>query len=174
MLDTGSAITASTNYDLRIEVDGTTIRGYVNGVLDLEATHSALSSGSPGVAGYGGNNSNTYCATWAAEDLGGGASQINVTDAGAGADTLAGLAVGLALADSGAGSDAFGTAASLATSDSGTAADVLAQLLASLGIGDGGAGVDVPGNIGAGLVVGDAGGRERCTGQHCGQCAGCR
>ncbi len=42
MLDTGSAITASTNYDLRIEVDGTTIRGgYVNGVLDMEATHSA-------------------------------------------------------------------------------------------------------------------------------------
>ena len=69
VLDTGSAITASTNYELRIEVDGTTIRGYVNGVLDMEATNSALSSGSPGVAGYGGNNANTYCATWAAEDL---------------------------------------------------------------------------------------------------------
>lgn len=69
VLDTGSAITASTNYELRIEVDGTTIRGYVNGVLDMEATNSALSSGSPGVAGHGGNNANTYCATWAAEDL---------------------------------------------------------------------------------------------------------
>ena len=69
ILDTGSAITASTNYELRIEVEGTTIRGYVNDVLDLEATNSALSSGSPGVCGYGGNNSNTYCATWQAADL---------------------------------------------------------------------------------------------------------
>ncbi len=90
-------------------------------------------------------------------DLGGGASQINVTDAGAGADTLAGLAVGLALADSGAGSDAFGAAASLATSDSGTAADVLAQLLASLGIATAAPGPTLQGNIGAGLVVGDRG-----------------
>ncbi len=69
ILDTGSAITANTDYALRIEVDGSTIRGYVNDVLDLEATNSALSSGSPGVCGYGGNNSSTYCATWQAADL---------------------------------------------------------------------------------------------------------
>lgn len=72
ILDTGSAITASTNYTLRIEVDGTTIRGYLNGVLDCEATNSALTSGPPGIAGYGGNNANTYGTTWTAVDLASG------------------------------------------------------------------------------------------------------
>ncbi|MCB0134251.1 MAG: hypothetical protein KDD75_03985, partial [Caldilineaceae bacterium] len=158
VLDTGSAITASTNYDLRIEVDGTTIRGYVNGVLDLEATHSALSSGSPGIAGYGGNNTNTYCATWAAEDLGGGASQINVSDTAAGSDALAQVAVTLGLADTGSGADApGGLAASLARTDTGSGADVLAQVLASLGVSDTGSGVDVPGNLAASVPVADSG-----------------
>ena len=45
ILDTGSAITASTNYTLRLEVDGSTIRGYLNGVLDVEATDASLASG---------------------------------------------------------------------------------------------------------------------------------
>jgi len=69
ILDTGAAITASTNYTLRIEVDGTTIRGYLNGVLDCEATNSSLTSGPPGISAYGGGNSNSYGTTWTAVDL---------------------------------------------------------------------------------------------------------
>ena len=69
ILDTGSAISSSTNYTLRIEVDGSTIRCYLNGTLDCEATHSVLTSGPPGIAAYGGGNTNTYVTTWTASDL---------------------------------------------------------------------------------------------------------
>lgn len=143
VLDSGSAITASTNYELRIEVEGTTIRGYVNGVLDLEATHSALSSGSPGIAGYGGNNANTYCATWAAEDLGGGASQINVSDTAAGSDALL-TAILVAVADAAAAVDGVGSiAVQVPVSDVAQAAHVIGAIAATLAVVDLGAGVDV-------------------------------
>ena len=69
ILDTGSAITASTDYTLRLEVDGSTIRGYLNGVLDVSATDTSLASGPPGIMAYGGNNANTYVTTWTASDL---------------------------------------------------------------------------------------------------------
>ena len=69
ILDTGSAITASTNYTLRLEVDGSTIRGYLNGVLDVSATDASLASGPPGIMAYGGGNANTYVTTWTASDL---------------------------------------------------------------------------------------------------------
>lgn len=75
ILDTGSAITASTNYTLRLEVDGSTIRGYLNGVLDCEATDTNLSSGAPGVCWYGGG-SGTYVTTWTASDLAAAAASI--------------------------------------------------------------------------------------------------
>lgn len=69
ILDTGSAITASTDYTLRLEVDGSTIRGYLNGVLDVSATDASLASGPPGIMAYGGGNANTYVTTWTASDL---------------------------------------------------------------------------------------------------------
>ena len=69
ILDTGSAITASTNYTLRLEVDGSTIRGYLNGVLDVSATDTSLASGPPGIMAYGGSDANTYVTTWTASDL---------------------------------------------------------------------------------------------------------
>ena len=69
ILDTGSAITASTNYTLRLEVDGSTIRGYLNGVLDVSATDTSLASGPPGIMAYGDNDANTYVTTWTASDL---------------------------------------------------------------------------------------------------------
>ena len=69
ILDTGSAITASTNYTLRLEVDGSTIRGYLNGVLDVSATDASLASGPPGIMAYGGKDANTYVTTWTASDL---------------------------------------------------------------------------------------------------------
>lgn len=71
ILDTGSAITANTNYTLRLEVEGTAIRGYLNGVLDVSATDASLASGAPGVMAYGGNEAGTYVTTWTATDLGG-------------------------------------------------------------------------------------------------------
>jgi hypothetical protein len=73
ILDAGSAIAANTNYTLRLEVEGTAIRGYLNGVLDVSATDASLSSGAPGVMAYGGNEAGTYVTTWTATDLGGGA-----------------------------------------------------------------------------------------------------
>ena len=69
ILDTGSAITANTNYTLRLEVEGSAIRGYLNGVLDVSATDASLSSGAPGIAAYGGGTSVAYITTWTASDL---------------------------------------------------------------------------------------------------------
>ena len=69
ILGTGSDITANTNYTLRLEVDGSTIRCYLNGALDIEVTDASLNSGGPGIMGYGGNNANTYITTWTAIDL---------------------------------------------------------------------------------------------------------
>jgi pectate lyase len=71
ILDTGSTISSNTNYTLRLEVDGSTLRGYLNGVLDVEATDASLSSGQPGIMAYGGNEAGTYVTTWTATDLGG-------------------------------------------------------------------------------------------------------
>jgi hypothetical protein len=68
ILDTGAAITANTDYTLRLEVEGTTLRGYLNGTLDVEATHSTLSSGSVGLAAYDGSSS-TNASYWTAGDL---------------------------------------------------------------------------------------------------------
>ena len=75
ILDTGGTITANTNYTLRIEVNGSTIRGYLNGVLDCEATDASLASGAPGVCWYGGS-SGTYITTWTASDLAAAAASI--------------------------------------------------------------------------------------------------
>jgi len=69
VLDLGSAVSANTNYTLRLEVDGSTLRGYLNGVLDVEATDASLAAGGPGIAAYGGNDANTYVTTWTASDL---------------------------------------------------------------------------------------------------------
>lgn len=69
ILDTGGTVTASTNYTLRLEVDGSTIRCYLNGVLDCEATDTSLASGAPGIMAYGGDEANTYVTTWTASDL---------------------------------------------------------------------------------------------------------
>lgn len=153
----GVTINANTNYTLRIEVEGNAIRGYVNGTQRASATHSALSSGPPGIGAYGGGNTGTWADDWTASDLGGGAQEIAVTDSGAGADALAGLGVSLGLSDSGTGTEAFGGAAALAAADSGTAADALAQLLAALAVADSGSGSDAPGDIAAGVPAVETG-----------------
>jgi hypothetical protein len=76
ILATGSTVAANTNYTLRIEVEGNTIRGYLNGTLDVSATDNTLTSGPPGVAAYGGTTTNsTYITTWTASDLGGAYAQ---------------------------------------------------------------------------------------------------
>jgi hypothetical protein len=153
----GLTISSGTTYTLRLEVEGTAIRGYVDGTLRVSATHSALTAGPPGLAGYGGNNSGTYATQWSAADLGGGASQIDVSDTAAGSDAL-NLAAALGLADAGSGVDAPGNlAASLARTDAGSGVDVLAQVLAALGLADAGSGVDVLGNLAASVPVGDSG-----------------
>jgi hypothetical protein len=89
ILDTGSAITANTNYTLRLEVEGSTIRGYLNGVLDVSATDTSLSSGPPGIAWYG-SGSGTYVTTWTASDL---ASGTTYNQSAAGSLTLSGANV---------------------------------------------------------------------------------
>ena len=72
VLATGSSVSANTNYTLRLEVEGSTIRCYLNGSLDIETTDASLTSGPPGIAAYGGNNANTYATTWTATDLASG------------------------------------------------------------------------------------------------------
>jgi len=73
ILDSSSVtINSSTTYTLRLEVEGTALRGYVNGSLELETTHSALTSGPPGLAAYGGGNASAYATGWTASDLSSG------------------------------------------------------------------------------------------------------
>ncbi len=58
---------------LRLEVEGTTIRSYVNGTLVDTRTDASLASGPPGLIAYGGNTAGagntTYATNWSAEDL---------------------------------------------------------------------------------------------------------
>jgi hypothetical protein len=90
ILDTGAAISANTNYTLRLEVEGTTIRGYRNGTLDVSVTDASLSSGAPGIMAYGGGDAGTYITTWTATDL---ASGTTYTQAVAGSLASAGVVV---------------------------------------------------------------------------------
>ncbi|WP_135548002.1 golvesin C-terminal-like domain-containing protein [Paenibacillus cymbidii] len=54
ILATGSAYTiaAGTEYNVKLVVDGTSLKGYVNGVLQAQATDSALTAGKIGVYGF--------------------------------------------------------------------------------------------------------------------------
>ena len=50
------AISTGTWYDVKLVVEGTSIRLYVNGVLQLSATDSSLSTGAIGLITQGGAN----------------------------------------------------------------------------------------------------------------------
>lgn len=72
-LDTGAACTASTTYFLRLEANGTTIAGSVNGTADVTATHATLTGGGWGLATYGQlNSTNRQMDTWDGADLSAG------------------------------------------------------------------------------------------------------
>jgi hypothetical protein len=83
-LDT-AAITLAVGDRIRIEVEGTTIRGYQNDVLKVEVTDSSHASGRPGVAGRieadEGALSNTDVDDWEGGDLGGAGGGIASTEA---------------------------------------------------------------------------------------------
>lgn len=60
IIDTGTiSIVSGTAYTIRLEVEGTAIRGYVNGVLDLSVTDASLTTGIPGLITYGGGSVGT-------------------------------------------------------------------------------------------------------------------
>lgn len=52
ILDTESSLTLSANDVIKIEVEGTTIRGYQNDVLRVSATDGTYATGSAGIVGY--------------------------------------------------------------------------------------------------------------------------
>lgn len=69
------------NRTLRLEVEGTTIRSYVDGGLVDTRTDASLSSGAPGLLAYGGGTvaggNTAYALNWSAEDLAAGGSAID-------------------------------------------------------------------------------------------------
>lgn len=71
VLDTGSAVTAATNYTGRLEANGTALTGTRGGAADVSATDATLASGNWGLITYGGVSSGTTQAmnTWIAADL---------------------------------------------------------------------------------------------------------
>lgn len=70
ILDTGSAVTANTDYTVRSIANGTTITGNRNGVEDVSATDASLASGGWGLAAFGGSSDNAMrWDNWAASDL---------------------------------------------------------------------------------------------------------
>lgn len=62
------SITTSVNDVLRLEVEGTTLRAYVNGTLWTFITDSAIANGTPGLLSWGTNNS-TRVNDWVGNSL---------------------------------------------------------------------------------------------------------
>lgn len=62
------SVTTAINDILRLEVEGTTLRAYVNGTLWTSLTDSALTGGNPGILSWGNNNS-TRVNDWVGNSL---------------------------------------------------------------------------------------------------------
>lgn len=62
------SVTTSVNDILRLEVEGTTLRAYVNGTLWTSLTDSAIANGTPGILSWGNNNS-TRVNDWVGNSL---------------------------------------------------------------------------------------------------------
>lgn len=70
VLATGSSITASTTYTLRLRCSGSSLTGYLNGATDASATDATLTDGRVGCISYGVlNTTNDWIDTWSAQDL---------------------------------------------------------------------------------------------------------
>jgi hypothetical protein len=66
---TASPPAADTDVTLRLECEGSSLRGYVNGTERLSATDATLSSGSVGMMSYGGGLGGNRADDWTAYDL---------------------------------------------------------------------------------------------------------
>ena len=54
---------------IRMEIIGSTLNGYVNGVLVLTATDTSFSSGSPGIGGFVASNPTAFITAWEGGDI---------------------------------------------------------------------------------------------------------
>src|SRR5688500_40814 len=70
VLDTAS-VTGSAGDVVRLEIEGSQLRGYQNGILRVSATDGTYSSGSAGMWGYS-IDANARIESWEGGDLGGG------------------------------------------------------------------------------------------------------
>lgn len=118
VLASGSGFTPSSGvaYTLRLECEGTALRGYVNGTLRVSGSDSTLASGAVGVMSYGGSSDNNSFDDWTASDLSSGSIYSATASAGAASSTPD--AVGL---------DVVRAAAALASASSGTPDTVTLQ-----------------------------------------------
>ena len=96
---------------LAMEVEGTTIRSYVNGTLRDTRTDASIASGTPGLIAYGAAGVDTpLLTTWSAVDLGGSV----VTGAGSSAGVATPTAVGRSTARAAGSSAGVATATAVA------------------------------------------------------------
>lgn len=70
-ISTSTNVTISASDVIRVECNGSTIRGLVNGSVKISGTDSTFSSGNPGL--YTGSGTTSTLDDWAAGDFGGGA-----------------------------------------------------------------------------------------------------
>lgn len=80
VIDTGSAVTAATNYTARLTATGSTLDGTRGGAADVSATDATLTSGGWGLASYTGEASGTAQSwnNWSAADSGAAAASQSV------------------------------------------------------------------------------------------------
>jgi hypothetical protein len=66
----GPTLAINTSYTLRLECSGGTLRGYLDGVLQITTSDATLASGSPGIVCYGDQDATgAYTDSWSAWDL---------------------------------------------------------------------------------------------------------
>jgi hypothetical protein len=94
-----ASFTAGATKTLRLEVEGSSLRAYIDGTQRITATDATYSSGSPGLAHYMASTGGTYAAMddWTATDLvaaGGAEQNLTATGIATGAPTVGTPALG--------------------------------------------------------------------------------
>lgn len=70
VLATGSGITASTTYTIRLRCEGSALAGYLNGALDASASDASLTAGRVGCISHSQiDSANDWLDNWSAQDL---------------------------------------------------------------------------------------------------------
>ena len=119
------------SHTLRLEVEGTALRAYLDGVLTISTTDASIASGAPG---FGITDGDGQLLSWAGGDLTPPADEDHVdSDTGSGTEGTIFLEVGPVGADSGSAAESANFGASLAISDAGTGTESVSIAVTTAG-----------------------------------------